>query len=478
MSQDSTLGPKIRALRRGQRMQQAELARRLGISPSYLNLIEHNRRPLPAELLVKLSEILPIELKTLSAAHDGRLIADLLEMFGDPLFENHELIAPDVRDFATTHHSVARAVLRLYEAYRGTRESAQNLAAQVLSQNGDVDELHRFRFPTEEVNDLLQRHLNYFHEIEAGAEALALSAGLESESLFNALATYLKQSKGVEVRIAQAGPMQSALRRFDPEQGVLFLSEVLRRGSRNFQLAYQVGLLTQADVLERIAADPLLTTDESRALCRVALANYYASAVLMPYEPFLKAAQAERYDIDLLGHRFRTSFEQTCHRLTTLNRPGAEGIPLHMIRIDIAGNISKRFSASGLRFARFGGACPRWSVFEAFRTPGMTRIQVSQLPDGQRFFELARTVNKESGGFRAPHTQYAIAIGCDVSHAREMVYADGLDLSNREAVVGIGPTCRLCDRMDCEQRAYPPLQHAFSVNEHVRGISFFAPLSR
>jgi predicted transcriptional regulator/transcriptional regulator with XRE-family HTH domain len=478
MPHEPTLGSKIRALRRAQRLTQADLARRLGVSPSYLNLIEHNRRPLPAELLVKLAEILPVDLKTLSAAHDGRLTADLLEAFGDPLFENHEVTVQDVREFATAHNAVAQAVLRLYAGYRGARESAENLAAQVLAHGGDVDELHRFRFPTDEVSDLLQRHMNYFPELEEGAEALARDTSLESDSLFTSLAAYLKHAKGVEVRIEHTSAMESALRRYDPDKRILFLSEVLRRGSRNFQLAHQVGLLTQTDVLDRIAADPLLTTDESRALCRVALANYFASAVLMPYEPFLRAARAERYDIDLLGHRFRTSFEQACHRLTTLRRPGGEGVPFHMIRIDIAGNISKRFSASGLRFARFGGACPRWSVFEAFQTPGMIRTQVSQLPDGQRFFEVARTVSKESGGFRAPRTQYAIALGCDVSHAREVVYADGLDLSNREAVVGIGPTCRLCDRMDCEQRAYPPLQHALTVNENVRGVSFYAPLGR
>src|SRR5215468_8351673 len=183
--------------------------------------------------------------------------------------------------------------------------------------------------------------------------------------------------------------------------------------------------MTQGEILNRIADDPLLTTPESKALCRVALANYFASAVLMPYESFLRAAQDERYDIELLGHRFRASYEQTCHRLTTLRRPGAEGIPFHMMRIDIAGNMSKRFSASGLRFARFSGACPRWNVFGAFLTPGMIRTQVSQFPDGQVFFEVARTVWKESGGYRSPRIQYAIAMGCDVSYAREMVYADG-----------------------------------------------------
>jgi predicted transcriptional regulator len=234
--------------------------------------------------------------------------------------------------------------------------------------------------------------------------------------------------------------------------------------------------MRQGDALERAAADPLLTTDESVALCRVALANYFAGAVLMPYDAFLGAARLERYDIDLLGHRFRTTFEQTCHRLTTLRRPGHEGIPFHMMRIDIAGNVSKRFSASGLRFARFSGACPRWNVFEAFLTPGMVRTQLSQFPDGGIYFDLARTVRKQSGGFHAPTTRYAIALGCDVAHARELVYADGLDLSSRDALVPVGPSCRLCERLDCEQRAFPPLQYPLTVNEHTRGVSFYAPL--
>jgi predicted transcriptional regulator len=269
--------------------------------------------------------------------------------------------------------------------------------------------------------------------------------------------------------------MRGALRRFDPERKLLSLSEVLRRGSRNFQLAYQIGLLTQGAIIDRIADDPLLTTEESRASARVALANYFAAAVLMPYKPFFAAAQKERYDIELLGHRFRASFEQTCHRLTTLRRPRAEGIPFHMLRVDIAGNMSKRFSASGLRIPRFSGACPRWNVFGAFLTPGMIRTQLSQMPDGQIFFGVARTVRKESGGFKGPRPQYAISMGCDISDAGRMVYADGLDLSSRDAVVPVGPSCRLCERMDCEQRAYPPLHHPFPIDENRRGVSFYAP---
>jgi predicted transcriptional regulator/transcriptional regulator with XRE-family HTH domain len=473
---ESTLGAKIRALRRAQRLTQVEVARRLGISASYLNLLEHNRRPLPAELLVKLADVLPVELKTLSAAQDGRVVADLLEAFGDSLFEDSVVVAAEVREIGVSYPSLARAVLQLYDAYRATRESAQSLAAQVLSQGGDIDRAHRSGFPTEEVSDLLQQHLNYFPELEEGAEELTRSAQLEGDSLFTGLAAYLQRKTGVEVRIEHAGRMRSALRRYDANKHVLYLSEVLRRGSRHFQLAHQVGLLTQRDVLDRIANDPVLTTAESRALCRVALANYFASAVLMPYDAFLRAARSERYDIELLGHRFRSSFEQTCHRLTTLRRPGAEGVPYHMLRIDIAGNISKRFSASGLRFPRLSGACPRWNVFEALQTPGMIRTQVSQFPDGQVYFEIARTVRKQSGGYHGPHAQFAIALGCDISYARDIVYADGLDLDSREAVIPVGPTCRLCDRMDCEQRANPPIQHALTVNEDVRGVSFYAPL--
>jgi predicted transcriptional regulator/transcriptional regulator with XRE-family HTH domain len=471
-----TFGGKVRSLRRSQRLSQAELARRLGISPSYLNLIEHNRRPFTADLLVKMASVLPVDMKTLAASNDEQVVAELLEAFGDPLFDNLDVVVTDVKELAASFPMAAEAVLRLYHAYRDTRESLQTLAVKLSEERVLSD--GPSRFPSEEVSDLLQRHGNYFPELEEGAERLAADAQLEDrDNLFNGLAAYLKTRLGYEVRILRASEMGGAVRRFDPQTRVLSLSEVLRRGSRNFQLAHQIGLLTQSAVLDRISGDPLLTTAEARALARIALANYFASALLMPYSAFLAAAHRERYDVELLGHRFRASFEQVCHRLTTLRRPGEEGIPFHMMRIDIAGNVSKRFSASGFRFARFGGACPRWNVFRAFLTPGMIQTQVSQFPDGSTFFDIARTVGKQSGGFHAPRTGYAISLGCELIHAREMVYADSRDLTNRETFAPVGPTCRLCDRLDCEQRAFPPLQHPLTVSEHARGVSFYAPLA-
>jgi predicted transcriptional regulator len=210
----------------------------------------------------------------------------------------------------------------------------------------------------------------------------------------------------------------------------------------------------------------------------VALANYFAAAVLMPYEAFLAAAEEARYDLELLGHRFRVNFEQTCHRLTTLRKPGHEGIPFHMVRVDIAGNISKRFSASGLRFARYSGACPRWVVFAAFLTPGEIRTQLSEMPDGTRHFWVARTVRKTRGGYHAPRTEFALGLGCDVKHATGLIYAEGVNLQTREAVVPVGVTCRACERMDCEQRAFPALQHRLRINEHVRGVSFYVSVDK
>jgi predicted transcriptional regulator/transcriptional regulator with XRE-family HTH domain len=467
-------GGKIRALRRHENMSQVQLAERLGISASYLNLIEHNRRGLPAPLLIKLAQVFQLDLQTFAASHDTRLVADLLEAFGDPLFEGHDLTAAEVRELAEGSPAAARAVLALYHSYRGARESADSLAARVAGD--EFTGLDGSRLPSEEVSDLVQGHLNHFPDLEAGAATLWTDAALTRDALFENLARYLKDTHGVEVQVERAAAMRGAVRRYDPARRRLLLSEGLRRGSRNFQLAYQVGLLTQAPVLDRITRAKVLTTDASVKLARVALANYFAGAVLMPYQAFLEAARSERYDLDVLGDRFRTSFEQVCHRLTTLRRPGAQGVPFHFVRVDVAGNISKRFSASDLRFARFSGACPRWNVFAAFLTPGMIRVQISKMPNGQSHFWIARTLVKHQGGYHAPHTVLAVALGCDVRYAKDLVYADGVDLESLDAVVPVGLTCRLCERTDCEQRAFPALQRPLRVDENARGRSFYAPV--
>jgi XRE family transcriptional regulator, fatty acid utilization regulator len=453
---------------------QTAMAERLGISTSYLNLIEHDRRPVSANLLLKLAQFSEFDLKSLAAGDDTKLGAVIMEVFGDPVFEGNAPTESELRDFAAMHPDVARAVLHLHHTFTETRGSAATLAAQVLDHQ-DLAGVDRAGLASEQVSDLIHRHRNHFPELEVEAERLWRDAGLEGEDLFGSLARYLESRHGVEVHVRKAGDMETAVRRFDPERRELHLSEVLRRGSRNFQLACQIALLDCSDLFDRIAAEPEIVSEESRALARVALANYFSAAVLMPYGEFLRAAQEERYDLDLLQHRFRVNYEQVCHRLTSLQRKGAEGIPFYMVRTDIAGNISKKFSATGFHFPRFGGLCPLWDVHAAFLRPNVIRIQISRLPDGTTYFSLARTIRKHRGGFHAPEILYAIELGCEIGLARRMVYADGIDLENPAGIVPLGITCRLCERLDCRARAFPSMHKRLKIDENVRGVSFYAP---
>ena len=469
-STQGKLGGKIRALRRKEQMSQAELARRLSISASYLNLIEHDQRALTAELLIKLAQVLPIDFQTLSGRAEERLSADLMEAFSDPFFDGHNLMATEVREVAEQSPNVVRAILALFEGWQASRNLNETLASKVYTDQ-NLPGVAASRLPSEEVNDFVQQHMNFFPDLEEAAESLWRSAHLEADDLSAGLMRVLTRDLGVDVQVHRSGSRPVPLRRYDPERKVLFLSEVLTAHSRRFQLAVQIALLLFPGLIDKLSDDTLLTSQESRTLGRLVLANYFASAVVMPYEPFLDVTRRERYDIELLGNRFGASFEQVCHRLTTLQRPGREGVPLHFVRVDLAGNISKHFSASGIRFARFSGACPRWNIHAAFLTPGLIRTQLSKMPDGNSFFCLARTVPKGRGGFHASHTVHAIGLGCNVRYASQMVYADGMDLQRLDSAIPVGVTCRLCERMDCDQRAFPSLRHTMQVDENVRGAS-------
>jgi predicted transcriptional regulator/transcriptional regulator with XRE-family HTH domain len=476
MARTTRLGSKVRALRRRQELTQAQLAKKLNISASYLNLIEHNRRPLTAPLLIRLAQLFEVDLQTFSEDEAAQVASDLLEVFGDPLFDSFELTNVDIRELSSANPQAARAVVALYRAYRQARQSALTLATTV-DDHDQAPAVGRVQLPSEEVNDVFQRHMNHFPRLEDAAQALRDRAGLSSTpDVFDALIRDLRHHHGVQVEVRRARAMAGATRRYDPEDRVVSLSEVLRPSGRNFQLAHMAALLNYSKELDQIVAQEPLSSDASRSLCRVALANYFAGAVVMPYDPFLKAAQEERYDIELLRHRFKASFEQVCHRLTTLQRPGNRGVPLHLIRIDIAGNISKRFSASGLRFARFSASCPLWNVHATFHTPGHMRVQLSRMQGGDTYLCVARTVRRGGGGYHAPEALQALSIGCEIREARALVYSDGIDLESQDRVVNVGVTCQLCEQANCAQRTMPPIHHPLRIEENVRGVSFFAPL--
>lgn len=466
------LGHKVRRLRREHRLTQAQMAEHLGISASYLNLIEHNQRPLTVPLLLKLGQAFDIDLQSFAKDEESRLVAGLKEVFADPLFASSDIRNQDFRELATVSPALGQAVVTLYRAYREARDDLQALAERVTDRE-KMQVVQTAIFPLEEVRDFFHGQSNHFPELESAAEDVWKDLKGDLGDLYRGLVDYLMHHQGIRVKVMPMDVMGQTLRRFDRHSRRILLSEMLAPSGRVFQLATQLALLQHRDLLDDLVDQAGFSGDEARRLARISLANYFAAAVMMPYDRFLQAARQVRYDIEVLQHRFGASYEQVCHRLTTLQRPGAKGVPFFLIRIDRAGNVSKRFSAGGLHFARFGGACPRWNVHDAFRTPGVIHTQLAQMPDGTTYFSIARTVTKSGGSYHNPPQQFAIGLGCEVIHAGQLVYADGVDLDNTEAATPIGINCRLCPRLDCTQRAFPPINHRLLIDENMRGLTSY-----
>ncbi len=468
------IGGRLRRLRQEKRLTQAQMARELGLSASYLALLESNQRPVTVRVLLKLVEKFHVDLKDFTADTDQSLSLQLMEAFSDPVFEQAEVKASDVQELVATLPAVGRAVLDIYDAWRRHRPLDEPGGAGEDATAGPSP----IAIPSEEVTDFIQRRMNYFPELETAAEKLWAENDLSVHTLHQDLIALLRNRYAVTVEVRSDQDMPGRFRHFDRLARRLEISEMLAPSSRVFQIAHQIAYLGHHDLLDRIVDEGAMSSAPAAALMRTALANYFAAAVLMPYHLFLEAARATRYDIDILKSRFGVSFEQACQRLTTLRRPGAEGIPFHFIRVDIAGNISKRFSASGIHIARFGAACPRWNVYDAFSTPGMLRVQVSRMPDGGTFFCVARTAGRAAGftavgGLPQRVGQRAVGLGCDIRRASEIVYADGLNLADPQVVTPIGVSCRTCPRTDCAERAMPSLSQKLNIDENVRGPSTY-----
>lgn len=458
-------GRTIRRLRIEQSLTQQALALRLGISASYLNLIEHDQRNLTASLLIKLGAVLHVDLAALSGNEERQLEAGLREVMADPLLGVAEVPEAEIQALAASSPLAARAVLTLYRAWRVAREDASGIT---------LPSGRRILLPAEEARDFFQDRVNHFPPLEALAEAIHAELQAARAELERALADRLQRLHAVRIRI---GPLGAVLRRYDPSAKLLDLAETMPANSRAFQLAFQLILLESRDAVDCVMAAATPSTKEAADLIRVGLLNYAAAALLMPYAPFLAAAEELRYDVDALAARFGTSFEQIAHRLSTLQREGARGVPFFFLRTDPAGNMDKRFSAAGFPFARFGGSCPRWVAHTAFATPDRLCVQLAELPDGATFLTAARTLTGPVAHWGQPVPTRVLAIGCDIGRAGEVIYADGLDLEH--ARVGIGLSCRLCDRTGCHSRAFPPLAHRLIIDPNEDSQSpwrFAAPL--
>ncbi len=453
------IGRTVRRLRQERGLTQQALAAKLGISASYLNLIEHDQRAVTASILLKVANFLEVDLAALSGSVERQAEIQLREVFADPLLGTDPVPDEEIAAIATTSPAAARAVLALYRAWRVARDESSGLA---------LPSGRRILLPTEEVRDFFNERGNFFQPLELAAESLTTGLAARPSETNHAIAERLRGRHALSITV---GPLDGALRRYDPDTRRLTLSETLPRESRGFHLAFQLALLESRDVVEQVIEVAGPSSTEAAQLMRIGLLNYVAAAVLMPYGPFRAAAAALRHDVEALAARFGVSFEQACQRLSSLQRPNDRGLPFFFLRVDPAGNVTKRFSAAGFPFARFGGSCPRWVVHSALATPGSVRVQVAQLPDGATFLCFARAVIGSGTRYGEPPPVRIIAMGCDIAYAGQIVYADGLDLER--AAVGIGLSCRLCDRPDCHSRAFPPLEHRLALDPLLAGASPF-----
>ncbi|MFF0047141.1 short-chain fatty acyl-CoA regulator family protein [Streptomyces sp. NBC_01620] len=448
-------GARLRRLREERRMSQAELARVLGISPSYLNQMEHDSRPLTVPVLLRLTEAFGVDPGFFSERDTGRLVADLREALAGEVAEAR--VSPtDLAELASRMPAVAKVLLDL--SRRG----------QVLTERiaGETDDrggrLLAPRSPHEEIREFFYRRQNYLHDTDLAAEGLAHSIGIHPGDVVRVLAQRLTEKHGVRPATRAA----DRLHHYDNASRTLHLSSRLRPGQQAFRMATQLALLEYGSEIDRLAAEDFPPGSPTHALARIGVANYFAAALILPYGAFHTAAEEVRYDIERLTDRFGLGYETVCHRLSTLQRPRLRGVPFSFVRVDRAGNMSKRQSATGFHFSRAGGTCPLWNVYEAFAAPGRIHVQIAAMPDGQRYLWTARAITRHRGGWGEPGKTFAIGLGCEIRHASRLVYSDGLDLSNASAATPIGMGCRICERLDCPQRAVPPLGRPLTIDEN------------
>jgi len=450
-------GAKLRETRRKLDLTQKAFAEKLGVSLPYLNQMENNNRPVSTSVVLALAQEFGFDVTQLSAGDAERLVTDMREALADPVFAQEHPPLADLRLVASNAPGLARAFLELHRAYRQTHERLASLD-EALGRSGTEAGLS----PWEEVRDFFHYCDNYIDAVDRAAEHFA--AGSQGD--LRARAIDALGARGIHTTLEDS----ETLRGFDRETGVLTLTSRAHPATQTFQLLHQVALELHGDLLDATLDLARFQTDTARDIAKIGLANYFAGAALLPYGAFLEAADAVRHDLERLADRFGASIEQVAHRLSTMQRPGAKGVPFFFVRVDQAGTITKRHSATRLQFARFGGACPLWNVHRAFETPGQFLRQLAETPDGVRYLCLARDVSKPGGAFHAPTRRFAIGLGCEIRHASALVYADDLNLSSSGAFEPVGISCRICERTDCHQRSVPPLERRLRVSPDFRGM--------
>lgn len=462
------VGSRVRQLRNERGFSQAALAQMLEISPSYLNQIEHDVRPLTVAVLLRISEVFGVDATFFSSQDDTRLVAELREVTMDRDLDI-DVDPTEVAEMVSAHPGLARAVVNLHRRYRIT--TAQ-LAAATEERFSDGSGSGSITMPHEEVRDYFYQRQNYLHELDTAAEDLTIKMRLHHGDLARELTRRLTEVHGVHInRRIDLG--DTVLHRYDPTTKTLEFSNHLSLGQQVFKMAAELAYLEFGDLIDTLVEEGKFTSDESHTLARLGLANYFAAATVLPYRQFHDVAENFRYDVERLSSFYSISYETIAHRLSTLQRPSMRGVPFSFVRVDRAGNMSKRQSATGFHFSSSGGTCPLWNVYETFANPGKILVQIAQMPDGRNYMWVARTVERRAARYGQPGKTFAIGLGCELRHAHRLVYSEGLDVSGEPGTVAtpIGAGCRVCERDNCPQRAFPALGRALDLDEHRSTVS-------
>ena len=456
------VGPQLRQLRRERRQTQAEMAKVLGVSAGYVNLLENNERSLSLRVLMALADHYGIDWRDIVADKTSNLLAELRSVIKDPMFSG----TPDLVELRAAIDHAPRLVekfLHLYGVHRNTLERMMRHGTNVTTDGLLATSAEAV------VHDFFRDNSNYFNDLEVAAEALRAMDAYEPDDIYATLKARLINTHGIRIERRTTEEMTQALRVYDKENRIIYLSEALDYSNVLFQLAHVLCLIELQDLLNKLTAGSKITAGTGLARCHVELANYFAAAYLMPYQPFLHEAESMAYDIDRLAARFGVSFEQTCHRLTTLQRPGAQGVPFFFLRVDKAGNVTKRFNSTSFQLAEYGGACPVWKVHMAFRLAGVIIPQFVELPDGDRYFTINRTVDRPTVNFETQDHRLAISLGCELQYAKKLGYAAGFNVDDERMFSRIGINCHVCPRQACSQRAHQPLFMELPLDTNRRG---------
>lgn len=462
------MGLRLRRLREERQLTQVALARILGLSASYLNQIEQDQRPLTVAVLLRLNAAFGIDVQLFSEDDEARLIADLRDHFASGS-EGETLSLAEIRELASRQPGAARLLLAQGRRLQAAREREEAWAARLgIDRQGEGQAR---QMPFETVRDFFYQRHNHIAELDALAEQYFVAWGLQAGNTAPGLARRLTTAHAVRIVYHDDSEL---LHDYDPAGRVLRLSSVLGSGRQAFHLATRLAHFEAGELIGELAASASPDCEETRRLARIGLANYFAGALLLPYAAYLERAEAWRYDIERLARAFGVGFETACHRLSTLQRPQAPGVPFLFVRVDRAGNISKRQSATDFHFSRSGGTCPLWNVYEAFAQPGRIVTQLAAMPDGRNYLWVARTIRRGYGAHGAPGKTFSIGLGCDLRHAERLVYSKGLDLKAVDGFTPIGTACKVCPRAHCPQRAFPPSGNALVVDENRRHFSPYA----